>query len=328
MSDQNAVSTIMESESEGRKSAAKDSARGKGGKASSSIKATGASYNVQYPVDVNVRTMLEAGAHFGHQTQRWNPRMLPYIYCAKNGVHILNLDITLNLWKRARDLLYMTALRGGTVLFAGTKQQAREIIKEEAERCDSFYVNTRWLGGTLTNFQTIKNSIERMRKLEEFLAQASVEGSNLRLNKKEKLEISREVEKLETSLGGIRNMKKTPDVLFVVDIIKEAIAVQEARKLRVPVIALVDSNTDPTFVDYPIPANDDATRTIRLFCAAAADAIKEANSLCRANAGRDRADTPGSGEGASAGSEEAESQDSEEARKIAGLDGSAAEAGF
>ena len=252
--------------------------------AASSIQSAGAS-EVQYPMEVNVKTLLSAGAHFGHQTDRWNPKMLPYIYCAKNGIHIINLDITLEQWKKVRQIVVDLASRGGNVLFVGTKQQVRDVVKSEAERCGAFYVTTRWLGGALSNFQTIKNSIERMRKLEDLLNVASQEGSKIKLNKKERLEISRELEKLNTTLGGIRSMKKLPEAIFVVDTIKEAIAVAEARKLRIPVIALVDTNTDPELVTYPIAANDDATRTVRLFAGAFADAVIEGRALWEARGG-------------------------------------------
>ena len=228
-----------------------------------------------YPVELNLKSLLDVGAHFGHQTERWNPKMLPYIYAAKNKVHIINLDLTLNQWKKARQFLVDITSRGGQVLFVGTKQQAREAVKAEAKRCGEFYVDTRWLGGTLSNFQTIKNSIERMRRLEDLLAKAADETTKVKLNKKEKLDISRELEKLEKSLGGIRQLRSVPQVVFVVDVVKEAIVVAECRRLRIPVVALVDTNADPESVDYPIASNDDAARTIRLFLAAAADAVLE-----------------------------------------------------
>ena len=226
-------------------------------------------------VPVTIKSMLDAGAHFGHQTHRWNPRMLPFIYGERNGIHIINLDLTQRLWDRARKYVVDTVSRGGSILFVGTKIQAREIVSSEADRCGAFHVTTRWLGGTLSNFQTIKNSIDRMRKIEGLLADAEQEGSKVRLVKKEKLTMAREVEKLSANLGGIRSMKKLPDVLFVVDVVKEHIAVAEARRLHIPVIALVDTNADPGLVDFPVPANDDATRTINLFVAEMANAIIE-----------------------------------------------------
>jgi small subunit ribosomal protein S2 len=244
--------------------------------------------DMSYPVEVSIRSLLEVGAHFGHQTQKWNPKMLPHIYCAKNGIHILNLDGTLKLWDNARKFIVDTVSRGGTLLFVGTKLQARDIVQEEAARSGSFYVTTRWLGGTLSNFQTIKNSIERMRKLEELLAQSEVEGSKVKLTKKEKLEITREVGKLEQSLGGIRNMKRPPDIIFVIDVLKETIAVQEARRLRIPVVALTDTNADPDRIEYPIPCNDDATRAIRLFAAAVGDAVIEGRAVFNARPARER----------------------------------------
>ena len=181
---------------------------------------------------INLQTLLRAGAHFGHQSHRWNPKMLKYIFGEKNGTHILNLDITLELWKQAEKFLEDVANRGGNILFVGTKPQAREIVKSAAERVAGFSVTQRWLGGTLSNFETIKRSIGRMKKLEDLLLKAEEEGSTVRLNKKERLGIRRELEKLESNLGGIRNMKHIPDVLFVIDVQREAIAVREARKLQ------------------------------------------------------------------------------------------------
>ena len=240
------------------------------------------------PVPVTIKSMMEAGAHFGHQTERWNPRMLPYIFGVRNNVHIINLDITLKNWDRARKFVADVSARGGTLLMVGTKNQARDIVRANAQRSAAFYVTSRWLGGTLTNFQTIKNSIDRMKKLEDLLVQAADENSKIKLNKKEKLFISRELEKLEINLGGIRGMKKAPDVIFVVDVIKEEIAVAEARKLHIPVIALVDTNTDPNVVSFPIPANDDSTKTIQLLTAGIADAILEGRSALEAEISKGR----------------------------------------
>lgn len=228
-----------------------------------------------YPVQVNIKTMLDAGAHFGHQTHRWNPKMLQYIFGSRNDVHIINLDSTLKLWERARKYVVDTTSRGGTVLFVGTKHQARDCVRHEAARCGSLHVTTRWLGGTLSNFQTLKASIDRMRKMEDLLKQADDPESKIRLAKKEKTMISKELVKLEAALGGIRAMKKLPDLVFVIDVIKESIAVAEARRLHIPVVALVDTNADPGLVDFPIPSNDDAARTIKLFTAAMADAVAE-----------------------------------------------------
>jgi small subunit ribosomal protein S2 len=228
---------------------------------------------------VTIKNLIEAGAHYGHQTQRWNPKMLPNIYGARNGVHIINLDITMKKWEIARKYIVDRVSLGGNVLFVGTKQQAKDIVKEEASRCGAFYICSRWLGGCLSNFQTIKNSVDRMRKLENLLAEASAEGTKIKITKKERLDISRQVEKLEANLGGIRNMKKTPDVIFIIDVVKESIAIAEANRLHIPVVALVDTNADPASVLFPIPSNDDAARTIRLFCSAVADAITEGRAL-------------------------------------------------
>jgi small subunit ribosomal protein S2 len=200
---------------------------------------------------------------------------LPFIYGERNGIHIINLDLTQKLWDRARKYVVDTLSRGGSILFVGTKLQAREIVATEAARCGAFHVTSRWLGGTLSNFQTIKNSIDRMRKMEDLLAEAEKPDTKVRLVKKEKLTMSRDVGKLSANLGGIRSMKRLPDVLFVVDIVKEDIAVAEARRLHIPVIALADTNSNPDLVDFPIPANDDATRTIQLFVAEMANAVAE-----------------------------------------------------
>jgi small subunit ribosomal protein S2 len=231
---------------------------------------------------VTIKSLMDAGAHYGHQTQRWNPKMLPYIYGARNGVHIINLDLTLKKWEVARKYIVDRVALGGSVLFVATKLQAKDIVKEEATRCGAFYVASRWLGGCLSNFQTIKNSIERMRKMENLLAEAAQEGSKIRINKKERLDMSRQVEKLEANLGGIRNMKKVPDVIFLVDVVKEQIAIAEANRLHIPVIALVDTNADPGAVNFPIPSNDDAARTLKLFLSAAADAVLEGRAIYKA----------------------------------------------
>ncbi len=224
-------------------------------------------------VEVNIKSLLDAGAHFGHQKERWNPRMLPFIYGLRNNTHIINLDMTLKNWERARKFVRDITERGGSMLFVGTKVQARDIVRAEAERAGCHYVTTRWLGGTLTNFQTIKFSIDRMKKLEDLLAEAEKPETKIRLVKKERLNLSRQLAKLEASLGGIRNLKRPPDVLFIVDVIKEAIAVAEARRLHIPVVALVDTNADPGLIDFPIPSNDDAAKTVKLFSAAMADAV-------------------------------------------------------
>jgi small subunit ribosomal protein S2 len=237
---------------------------------------------IQPGTPVTIRTLMDAGAHYGHQTQRWNPKMLPYIFGARNGVHIINLDLTMKKWEIARKYILDRVALGGNVLFVGTKLQAKDIVKEEALRCGAFFVASRWLGGCLSNFQTIKKSIERMRKMETLLTDAATEGSKIKLTKKERLDISRQVEKLEANLGGIRNMKKVPDVIFVVDVVKEEIAIAEATRLHIPVVAMCDTNADPGKVAFPIPSNDDATRTIKLFMSAVADAVLEGRAIYQA----------------------------------------------
>lgn len=208
----------------------------------------------------SVRDMLQAGVHFGHQTRRWNPKMKPYIYGPRNGIYIVNLDITKRLFDRACDYITREVASGGTVLFVGTKRQAQAIIREEAKRCGMFYVDHRWLGGMLTNFQTIKNSIDRLKAIESM----QLDGSINRFPKKEILLMEKERIKLERNVGGIKDMRSVPTALFVVDPKKEAIAVCEASKLGIPVVAITDTNCDPDSVDYLIPGNDDAIRSIRL----------------------------------------------------------------
>ncbi len=226
--------------------------------------------------EITMKQLLEAGVHFGHQTSRWNPKMKPYIFGARNGIHIIDLQQTVSMFKAVDAFVRDLAASGGHILFVGTKKQAQDAIKEEAERCGMFHVHNRWLGGTLTNFSTIRQSIERLRKLEEMENDPKIVEA---LTKKEMLGLKREKEKLEESLGGIKGMKKLPDAIFVVDPKQEEIAVREARKLGIPVVAVVDSNCDPDMVDYRVPGNDDAIRAIRLFCAAIADAVVEGRSL-------------------------------------------------
>ena len=225
------------------------------------------------PVDVNLETLLEAGAHFGHQAEKWNPKMLPFIYGKKNNVHIINLDLTLDYWKKAKQIVKTYAEQGKSFLFVGTKEQSREIVANAAIRCGEFYINNRWLGGTLTNHETIKRSIKKMNSLEDLLKRSEEPDSKIKINKKEKLYINRFIDKLSANLSGIREMKKAPDVVFVVDIKRDAIAVDEAVRLHIPVIALVDTNTDPRIIRHPIPANDDSKKTIELFANAIADVI-------------------------------------------------------
>lgn len=221
--------------------------------------------------NITMRQMLEAGVHFGHQTRYWNPKMEPYIFGARGKIHIINLEQTLPLFKESLDFLSRLASRRGNVMFVGTKRAASQAIAEEAARCNSPYVSHRWLGGMLTNFRTVKQSINRLKELE----QMETDGSFERLVKKEVLQLTRERDKLQQSLGGIKNMNGLPDALFVIDVGHEAIAIAEARKLRIPVIAVVDTNHSPELVDYVIPGNDDAIRAIRLYTQMAADAILE-----------------------------------------------------
>ncbi|KFN46529.1 30S ribosomal protein S2 [Arenimonas metalli] len=220
---------------------------------------------------VTMRQMLEAGVHFGHQTRYWNPKMGPYIFGARGKIHIINLEKTLPLFTDAMNFISGIAQKRGTVLFVGTKRSARESIKEEAIRCNMPYMSMRWLGGTLTNFATVKKSVARLKELEA----AETDGTFEKLVKHEVLTLRRERDKLEASLGGIKEMNRLPDALFVIDIGHENIAVQEAKKLGIPVIAVVDTNYDPNLVDYPIPGNDDAIRAVQLYVRAAADAVLE-----------------------------------------------------
>jgi small subunit ribosomal protein S2 len=210
---------------------------------------------------VSMQQLLESGAHFGHQTHRWNPKMAPYIFGARNNVHIIDLSQTVPLLHQALKVISDTVAGGGRVLFVGTKRQASEIVADAAQRCAQYYVNSRWLGGMLTNWKTISNSIQRLRKLDELLA-----GEAQGFTKKERLTLDREREKLNRALGGIKDMGSTPDLIFVIDTNKEAIAIQEAKRLGIPVVAIVDSNCDPDKIDYAVPGNDDAARAISLYC--------------------------------------------------------------
>jgi small subunit ribosomal protein S2 len=219
--------------------------------------------------DFTMRQLLEAGAHFGHRTQRWNPKMAPYIYGTRNDIHIIDLTQTVPLFHQALVALRDVAAGGGRILFVGTKRQASEPIAAAAKRCAQYYVNHRWLGGTLTNWQTISNSIKRLRSLEETLDSAHSSG----LTKKELLQLMRERDKLERSLGGIKEMGGLPNMLFVIDTNKESIAVAEAQKLGIPVTAILDSNCDPDGIAYPIPGNDDAARALVLYCDLIARAV-------------------------------------------------------
>jgi len=218
---------------------------------------------------IAMKDLLEAGVHFGHQTKRWNPKMKPFIFGERNGIYILDLGRTAKLYKEASQFATETASQGGTFLFVGTKRQAQDAIAEEAQRCGMFFVNQRWLGGLLTNFSTIQRSLARLRELEAM----TTDGRYETLSKKEIARLDKERRKLSKNLDGIRGMGRLPDALFVVDTRHEQIAVDEARKLKIPVIGVVDTNCDPDQVDYVIPGNDDALRSIRLFAAGIADAV-------------------------------------------------------
>lgn len=220
---------------------------------------------------LNMKQLLEAGVHFGHQTRRWNPKMEPYIFMERNGIYIIDLQKTVRMVDEAYEFVKNTVAGGGSILFVGTKKQAQETIEQEATRCGMHYVNKRWLGGTLTNFQTIRKRIQRLHTLEEM----ETDGSFDVLPKKEVIQLKREKEKLEKFLGGIKNMRGLPQALYVVDPRKEKIAVAEARKLGIPVIAIVDTNCDPDLIDYIIPGNDDAIRAVKLLTATIADAVLE-----------------------------------------------------
>jgi len=220
---------------------------------------------------ISMKQLLEAGVHFGHQTRRWNPKMAPYIFTDRNGIYIIDLQKTVKKIEEAYNFVKELSAGGGTLLFVGTKKQAQEAVREEATRAGMFYVNQRWLGGMLTNFQTIRHRIERLLELERMEA----DGSLSVLPKKEIAELTREKEKLEKSVGGIKGMKKLPDALFIIDPRKERIAVAEARKLGIPIVAVVDTNCDPEEIDYVIPGNDDAIRAVRLLTSKMADAVLE-----------------------------------------------------
>lgn len=218
--------------------------------------------------EFSMRTLLEAGAHFGHQTHRWNPKMERYIFGARSNIHIIDLSQTMPLLHQALVAVREVAAKGGRVLFVGTKRQAADPVAEAAKRCAQYYMNNRWLGGTLTNWKTVSGSIQRLRELDAVL-EAGGEGRV----KRELLSLQRERDKLEASLGGIKDMGGIPDIMFVIDTNKEAIAIQEARKLNIPIIAILDTNCDPDGITYPIPGNDDAARAIQTYCDLIADAV-------------------------------------------------------
>ena len=269
-------------------------------------------------VQPKVKELLEAGVHFGHQTRRWNPKMKPYIFGARNGIYIIDLQKTVQLFKIAYEFVAEQVATGGKVLFVGTKKQAQDTIYEEASRCGMYHVNHRWLGGMLTNFQTIRRSIERLKTFESM----KEDGSLKRFPKKEILAMEKKAAKLEKALGGIKDMDRLPNLLYVVDPHRENIAVHEARKLGIPVVAIVDSNCDPTEIDYVIPGNDDAIRAIRLLTSRIADACLEGLQRMeeRRQAASDKAEEMAAampeaevgGESAEAAGEEAEPQIGEE----------------
>ncbi|HEX5657363.1 MAG TPA: 30S ribosomal protein S2 [Polyangiales bacterium] len=247
---------------------------------------------------IGVQHFIKAGCHFGHQTKRWNPKMRPFIYGARNGIHIIDLDQTATLFKRAYNFVVEAVGRGGHVLFVGTKRQAQDIVQEEALRANQFFVNDRWLGGTLTNFRTIKTGIERLRTLERMNEDGTMDG----LPKKEALMLNREREKLEKFLGGIKAMNGVPSVIFVIDPHHEHIAIREGRKLNIPIVAITDTNCDPDLVDFVIPANDDAIRSVKLITSRLADAAIEGNQRrreFRSEGGQSNAPREGRGEGVS-----------------------------
>ncbi len=224
--------------------------------------------------NIQMKELLEAGVHFGHQTQRWNPKMKPFIFGKRNGIHIVDLQKTLHHFEDAAEFIRDLAANGRNVLFVGTKRQAQDAIREEAERCGMFYMNHRWLGGTMTNFRTIRKSIVRFKEIEGVLG-----NEESHLTKKERIQLERQRRKMDRAFGGIRDMEDLPDALFVVDTVHEHIAIKEANRLGIPVVAVVDTNSDPEEVDFPIPGNDDAIRAIRLFTSRIADNILEGLNL-------------------------------------------------
>jgi small subunit ribosomal protein S2 len=239
-----------------------------------------------------MKDLLDAGVHFGHQTKRWNPKMKPYIFGERNGIYIIDLGRTAKLYREAAEFVSQVAAQGGTFLFVGTKRQAQDAIAEEAQRCGMFFVNQRWLGGLLTNFTTIQRSLSRLRELEAM----STDGRYDTLSKKEIARLEKERRKLAKNLDGIRGMGRLPDAVFIVDTRHEQIAVDEARKLKIPVIGVVDTNCDPDQVEYVIPGNDDALRSIRLFAAGIADAVLSGRGVAESVS----ADEPGNGSDAGA----------------------------
>ena len=241
----------------------------------------------------SLRSLIDAGVHFGHQTRRWNPKMRPFIFGARNGIHIIDLDQTAVLFKRAYDFVVEAVGRGGHVLFVGTKRQAVETVQEEAARAGQFYVTGRWLGGTLTNFRTVKGAIERLRELDRMFEDGSVEN----FVKKEQTKLKREQERLEKFIGGIKMMNSHPSVVFVIDPHHEHIAISEARKLHIPIVAITDTNCDPDVIDFVVPGNDDAIRSIKLFTGKIADACIEGQQRRREFRGSEGGEQRGGGVG-------------------------------
>jgi small subunit ribosomal protein S2 len=219
-----------------------------------------------------IKDLLESGAHFGHQTRRWNPKMKPFIFIERNGIHIIDLQKTVDCADRAYEAIKKTVERGDSVLFIGTKKQAKTVVEEEAQRCGQFFVTERWLGGMLTNFQTIRKSLARMKELRKLMGEG---GGSEQLSKKERIRVGKELGKLEKVLTGIADLERPPGLIYVIDTKKEEIAVKEANKLRVPIVGVTDTNADPDLIDYPIPGNDDAIRAIRVITAMVADAVLE-----------------------------------------------------
>jgi small subunit ribosomal protein S2 len=280
--------------------------------------------------NISMRQMLEAGVHFGHQTRYWNPKMAPYIFGERSKIHIVNLEKTVPLFNDALNFMGKLVSNGGTVLFVGTKRAARDAVTEAAQRCGMPYVNHRWLGGMLTNFRTVKQSIRRLKELEA----QEAEGIFNRLVKKEQLMRRREMDKLNRSLGGIKDMERLPDALFVIDVGHEKIAVQEARTLGIPVVAVVDTNNSPEGIDYVIPGNDDAIRAVQLYLDAAATAVADARTVLAHSAGardefvevRGEAAPAAARKGARAGGEEQAENRQDQGAEVAG-DAAAQESG-
>ena len=268
-------------------------------------------------MQISMKELLESGVHFGHQTRRWNPKMKEYIFGERNGIHIIDLQQTLKFFKEAIDFVTTLAEQGKTVLFVGTKSQAREPIEEEARRCGMYWITNRWLGGLLTNFSTVQNSIKRYRELETMRDNGFYE----KLSKKEVARLERERKKLEKNLRGIRDIDRCPDILFVVDSRQETIAVREAAKLNIPIIAIVDTNSDPDLIDYVIPGNDDALRAVKLFAGTVADAVLAGRSVYTARVEAEMQEAE-----EKAAKEEAQRQAAKEAKEAAKLSAEAAQA--